>query len=522
MKKKILIIALCFVAVIGSLCAVFFNNDELNNSIDTIENVIVNEIEQEDVVVSNEVIEEAENTINAVENNEELKTVETIEEVDENEIEKDATVEQENIAYNGSNDGDGLELLGAYEGLTYYNQGDSRWANKMYSSIGDKSQTMKSSGCGPTAAAIVVSSSKGTILPTTMANLFVDNGYRTAGSGTAWAAFSFTADYFGFDEYHSTGNYNTAMNYLKKKENNGASKYYAVVSCGSGLFTTGGHYIVIMSLDDDTLKIYDPYLYSGKFNTASRKKANVRVSGNNVYVSKSNFKKYANVKNYFIFSNDQGSGNTSSSSSKKYTRYVDVNTSLNVRKGPGMNYSIVDSLRDGETVTVYETKSGWSRIGSSRWVSSEYLTSKKSSSSTSSSYSTTVGAYYRLKNRTTLYSKSNLTGTKYTYLPQTQIKVVRHASSTVDYIYVVKTGRYAYCKTSAFSSSSSSNSGTVGKVKTLKNNCYLYSKSNLSGTRYAYLKNTTVTVLKNVSSSVDYVQVRMTGRKAYINTNNYK
>ena len=81
MKKKILIVALCFIAVIGSLCAVFFNNDELNNSIDTIENVIVNEIEQEDVVVSNEVIEEAENTINAVENAEELKTVETIEEV---------------------------------------------------------------------------------------------------------------------------------------------------------------------------------------------------------------------------------------------------------------------------------------------------------------------------------------------------------------------------------------------------------------------------------------------------------
>ena len=304
------------------------------------------------------------------------------------------------------------------------------------------------------------------------------------------------------------------MNYLKKKESNGASKYYAVVSCGSGLFTTGGHYIVIMSLDDDTLKIYDPYLYSGKFNTASRKKANVRVSGNNVYVSKSNFKKYANIKNYFIFSNDQGSGNTNSNSNKKYTRYV------NVRKGPGMNYDVVDSLKDGEKVTVYETKSGWSRIGSSRWVSSEYLTSKKSSSSTS--YSTTVGAYYRLKNRTTLYSKSNLTGTKYTYLPQTQIRVVRHASSTVDYIYVVKTGRYAYCKTSAFSSSSSSSSSTVGKVKKLKQKCYLYSKSNLTGIKYTYLKNTTVKVLKNVSSSVDYVQVRQTGRKAYINTNNYK
>ena len=57
-----------------------------------------------------------------------------------------------------------------------------------------------------------------------------------------------------------------------------------------------------------------------------------------------------------------------------YTKYVKVNSSLNVRRGYGTNYGIVGSLSNGTQVTVYEEKNGWSRIGDSRWVSSQYLT----------------------------------------------------------------------------------------------------------------------------------------------------
>lgn len=49
-----------------------------------------------------------------------------------------------------------------------------------------------------------------------------------------------------------------------------------------------------------------------------------------------------------------------------------------------------------------------------------------------------------------MYSKSNLTGKKYSYLPNTQVKIIRNVSSTVDYVYVVKTKRYAYVKVSAY------------------------------------------------------------------------
>ena len=60
------------------------------------------------------------------------------------------------------------------------------------------------------------------------------------------------------------------------------------------------------------------------------------------------------------------------------TMYVKVNTSLNIRSGAGTSYSLVGSLKNGQAVTVYETKNGWSRIGNGQWVSSQYLTSNAS------------------------------------------------------------------------------------------------------------------------------------------------
>lgn len=63
---------------------------------------------------------------------------------------------------------------------------------------------------------------------------------------------------------------------------------------------------------------------------------------------------------------------------------------------------------------------------------------------------------------------------------------------------------------------------TVKQTKTLKQDCVLYSNKDLTGTKYTYKKNTTVKILKNISSKVDYVQVIATERKAYINTKYYK
>lgn len=294
----------------------------------------------------------------------------------------------------------------------------------------------------------------------------------------------------------------------------------------------GGHYIVLVADVDNTITVYDPYLYSGKFDTASRRGAGVVVSGNSAYVSESAFKQYANYRNFWIFSNDEGEGNNNTSSSisntsVNYTRYVSTQSlNLNVRSGAGTNYSIVGKLSKGTAVTVSQVNGSWSYIISpiSGWVSNSYLSSTAVLTGSNTSYSTSIGSYYRLKNRTYLYSNSNLTGTKYTYLAQTQVRVISHASATIDYIYVVKTGRYAYCSTSAFVNSTSTQSAnsTVGNYYRLANRTYLYASSSMSGTYYTYLPLTQVKVLKDISSSVDYVQVVKTGRKAYVYENSYK
>lgn len=56
---------------------------------------------------------------------------------------------------------------------------------------------------------------------------------------------------------------------------------------------------------------------------------------------------------------------------KVYT--VHVKSVLNVRKGPGINYPKIGTLKNGSKVTVFEQKSGFGRIGDGRWVSMSYL-----------------------------------------------------------------------------------------------------------------------------------------------------
>lgn len=557
--KSIICSLMCLVLVATSFvgCSIVTDSEipeSTTSYVATTENITDNSDTKSDnfeVTISNEVVKSAEDTSKSLEDGEDLASSEVIESSAEEEaaLEPDAIVDQENISYDGTNSKQGLDLLGSYQGITYFNQGDSRWGNELYTSTGNKSQTIKSSGCGPTSAAMVVSSSKGLILPPTMCKLFVDNGFRTADNGTAWKAFPFVADFFDFGFYDETSSFNEALSYMKTdKDKDGISDYFVIISCGSGLWTTGGHFVVWINQSGDQSAVNDPYLYDGKFITASRRAANVTVSGNTAYLTSSNLYKYSNAKRYFIFSNDQTGEATSSNTSKptstpsnttsvNYTRYVSTQSqNLNVRSGPGTGYSIVDSLSKGTKVNVTAVSNGFSKIGTNKWVSSSYLSATKpgstatsSNSSSSTSYKTTVGKTYKLKSNTTLYSKSNLTGTKYQYLKNTSIKILSHASSTVDYVYIPQTGRYCYCLVSALSGTSTSSSSTssvkkstVGEYRTLKQNCTLYSNSNLTGTKYQYLKGTRVKIIKNISNSVDYIYVPKTGRYANVSTTNYK
>lgn len=382
--------------------------------------------------------------------------------IDEEGLEIEGFEESNPDMISGSNAESDDWVLGAHQSSpVYYSQIDSRWRNHPYTITGNPKQTIGTSGCGPTSAAMVVSTIKGTIIPPDMGDLFLRNGFRTTNNGTYHSAFKWTANYFGID--FKTVNSTYAM------ADAVSEGYLTVVACGKGLWTTGGHYIVVMGREGDTLKVYDPYLYNGKFNSYGRQAAGVRVEGTTAYVSIENFKKYSNASAFFCFYNDNKDTKPEepvTPSINSYTMYVTAKSGLNVRTGAGTNYSRIRTISKNTAVTVYETSNGWSRIGDNEWVSSEYLSSNPVSTnttSTSTNYTAKITAKSGLRIRAG-------TGTNYkvlgTYSYGTTITVLQESSGwartskgwvSINYI----------TKVSSNTQSKPSNSGTTSSKYSL-------------------------------------------------------
>ena len=273
-----------------------------------------------------------------------------------------------------------------------------------------------SSGCGPTSAAMVVSSIRGTITPDEMGDLFVEYGYRSTNNGTYFSAMKWTADVFDID-YKETSSLNTVTNLLK-------DNWYIIVSCNEGLFTYGGHFIVIVGINGDTLKIYDPYLYSGKFDVSSRR-GKATVKGNTVYVTVDNFKKYANATGFYCYKNDRTdikdndtniviTDNNSNVEKVNYKVKINTSIGLNIRSGASTSYSIVGGYANGTTVTITAEKDNWGKTKDG-WICLDYTT-KIGSSSSSKKY--TTGRYEVTANVLTVRSGP---GTNYSWKRYSQL-----------------------------------------------------------------------------------------------------
>ena len=289
------------------------------------------------------------------------------------EVESEGFEEQGLVAYEGSEKTPNVEL-GEYAGLTYYSQLDNRWKNQMYSSVGNSTQTIGTSGCGPTSSSMVVSSIKGNITPNEMANLYMQYGYRSANQGTYWSAFKWTADVFdiGYSECYKLDD---AV--AKLKDNN-----YIIASCNQGLFTYGGHFIVLVGVEGDYIKVYDPYLYSGKFSTSSRI-GKAEVKGNTVYVSIENFREYANYQKFFCFKNDRTDikENTTTTvvtdkvesnvNTVNYQVRITANGGLNIRSGASVSYSRIGGYAKNSIVTILAESNGFGKTDRG-WISLAY------------------------------------------------------------------------------------------------------------------------------------------------------
>ena len=145
-----------------------------------------------------------------------------------------------------------------------YKQYDSRWKSKQYSSTGSKSQTIGSSGCGPTSMADIMATwIDKAVTPVEMCQYALKHGFRTANSGTAWGFFKSIAAAYGFSGFVQTKSMATARAALK----NGA---FVVASMGPGYWTKGGHYICLWKTDDT-------YMYANDPASSTRKKQKLKA-----------------------------------------------------------------------------------------------------------------------------------------------------------------------------------------------------------------------------------------------------
>ena len=388
-------------------------------------------------------------------------------------------------------------------GKVYYNQTDSRWRNHPYPAYpGYEDKTVGTSGCGPTCAAMVISSSKEIIYPDEMCDISRKNGYRVPG-GTSDGLFDFVAKKWGLDSKRLSSSYE-AHKYCKKG-------WFVIICCGSGLWSTDGHYILAVGADGNDIEIYDPYLYSGKFDRPGRK-GKVTLKGNSAWVNIDTFKANSNAQRFFAFDLSKYQDKDPDDPVEEIMYVNTKSLALNVRKGPGTDYDIVGTLPRGTQVLVHETKKGWARIGSSKWVTLDYLSKSKP---------VNEKTMYVDTNALNLNVRKSPGGKVFTSIPKgTKVIVVAEENGWSQINSPVE----GWVSSSYLSATkpSSVNRHTVGETRKFKSATTIFSKSDLSGTQYDYKANTTVKILENVSKYVDKIYVNATGRVGYVNINVYK
>lgn len=141
-----------------------------------------------------------------------------------------------------------------------YLQTDPRWKALPYQVPGETA-TIGGSGCGPTAAAMLVETLTGkTFTPVDACKWSVEHGYKAKEQGTYYGYFAPQFAAFGIkcwqlswtNVYHNPASkvHDQALEYLKQG-------YYLIALMKKGNWTSGGHFIVVWWADGK-IRINDP------------------------------------------------------------------------------------------------------------------------------------------------------------------------------------------------------------------------------------------------------------------------
>ena len=128
-------------------------------------------------------------------------------------------------------------------------QWDSRWGYEIYGS-----DMMALTGCGPTCVAMVglyLTGDTETFDPAAVAAFSEKNGYYASGYGSSWTLISEGAVKLGLDV--------TEIPLVEKRMKDNLEVGNPIIcAMGPGDFTTSGHYIVLIGLEDGKFVVNDP------------------------------------------------------------------------------------------------------------------------------------------------------------------------------------------------------------------------------------------------------------------------
>lgn len=142
-----------------------------------------------------------------------------------------------------------------------YLQTDSRWKSHNYSAKGEK-KTIGSSGCGPTAAAMVIATLKDkNVTPVITSEWSMAHGYKALNQGTFYTYFvpQMSAYGIGCKRLNTSNLYGKSSSAAHTEALNALKNGDWVIACmGKGNWTSSGHFILLYGYENGYVYINDP------------------------------------------------------------------------------------------------------------------------------------------------------------------------------------------------------------------------------------------------------------------------